>query len=157
MEGYATAVSLGPENATWSKLYDALEQLARTSGGAFAFVLDEGNGLWCVGIPGEPATTATSGEDRCADRFYAREVHPHETDLRHGIVLDVAVTEGDDRYVAISFASIYVVVVWFERDFDPRLVRARIRKALPEIEAFTLALPPSPGPGTDTAAGKLRA
>jgi len=60
-------------------------------------------------VVGEPASTVTHGEDRCADRFYASEIHPRERDLRHGVHIDIAKTEGDDRYVAISFASIYVV------------------------------------------------
>ena len=60
------------------------------------------------------------------------------------------------RYVAESFASIYVLVVWFDVAFEPELVRARIRRALPRIEALTLSLPPS-GPGTDEGAIKRRA
>ena len=63
----------------------------------------------------------------------------------------------DDCYAAMSFAGIYAVVVWFDRAFESALVRARIRRALPEIEALTLALPPSGGPGSDEAAAKVRA
>ncbi len=74
--------------------------------------------------------------------------------------MHVAKTEGDDRYVAESFAGIYAVVVWFDRPFEPPLVHARIRRSLPEIEALILALPPpggSGGPGSDDVAARLRA
>ena len=150
MHELSSTSMLGPTNAAWAKLHEVLSQLAHASGGDFAFVVDEGNGLWCVA----PSSTDA---DRKADRFYANEIHPRMHDLRHGVPLDIAKTEGDDRYVAISFASIYVVVVWFDRDFVPPLVRARVRRALPEIEALTLALPPPTGPEAGSAAGKLRA
>jgi len=58
---------------------------------------------------------------------------------------------------AVCFAAIYAVVVWFNGSFDPAVARARIRRALPEIEVLTLALPPSGGPGCDEGAEKLRA
>lgn len=148
---------LGPAHPTWKRLYEALASLASTCGGAFAFVVDEGNGLWCVGIPNRPPTTATADEDRAADRFYRDEIVPRTASIRRGIQIDVAKMNGDDRYAARSFAGIYAVVVWFEDDFEPDLVRARIRRSIPEIQALTLALPPSGGPGSDQGAGRLRA
>ncbi len=149
-------MALGRDDVTWTKLYEALAALARACGGTFAFVLDEGNGLWCVGLSDAPPTTATHDEDRAADRFYRAEIVPQMTTLRRGLSLDIVRTDGD-CYAALSFASIYVLVVWFERAFESTLVRARMRRALPIIEALTLALPPSGGPGFDQGAGRLRA
>jgi hypothetical protein len=57
-------VVLGPRHPTWRKLYEALAALAEACGGSFAFVLDTGNGLWCVGIPGqlrEPGRVTRTG------------------------------------------------------------------------------------------------
>jgi hypothetical protein len=150
-------MALGPMHPVWSKLYVALAKLAAACGAPFAFVLDEGNGLWCVGLTGSEPTTATTEQDRAADRFYRKEVVPREALLRRGNRVQVVCAEGQDRYVALSFAGIYVVVVWFDAPFEPFLVLARIRRALPEIEALTLALPPSGGPGTDAAAARIRA
>ncbi len=150
-------MTLGPANAVWKKLYERLASLAATCGGAFAFVVDEGNGLWCVGIAGVEPTTSTGDQDRAADRFYRAEIVPRRASMRRGVAIDVANVDGDDRYAAASFAGIYVAVVWFAGRFEPALVRARIRRALPEIEALTLALPPSGGPGFDEGAGKMRA
>jgi hypothetical protein len=55
-------VALGPDHPIWKKLYEALGKLAEVCGGPFAFVIDEGNGLWCVGLSNTPATTATGGK-----------------------------------------------------------------------------------------------
>jgi hypothetical protein len=103
--------------------------------------------------------TALAGarEDRAADRFYRAEVAPRAASLRRGGRLSVANVDGDDRYIAESFAGIYVVVVWFEGPFELDLARARVRRAQPRIEALTLALPPPDGPGTGTRGAKLPA
>jgi hypothetical protein len=58
--GYPGRVALGPDNPTWKKLYEALARLAAASGGPFAFVIDEGNGLWSVGLADSPPTTSTA-------------------------------------------------------------------------------------------------
>ena len=153
-------MTLGPSHPTWLALYRALAKLADACGGTSAFVLDEGNGLWCVGIPGAPPIGSTPGQDRAADRFYRAEIVPRMSSMRRGIKLDVASAAGDDRYVASSFAAIYAAVVWFDRDLsDLEVARARatIKRALPEIESLTLALPPSGGPGTDEGAMEVRA
>src|SRR5580658_2806538 len=99
------------------KLYVALARLAAECGGPFAFVIDEGNGLWCVGLADQGPTTSTSHEDRAADRFYRDEMVPRLAAIRRGHRVDVAKVDGDDRYLAASFAGIYAVVVWFDRDF----------------------------------------
>jgi hypothetical protein len=62
-----------------------------------------------------------------------------------------------DSYDAESFAGIYVVVVWVEGSPDSTLVRARLRAAIPKIEALTIALPPPDGPDATAGASKVRA
>jgi hypothetical protein len=150
-------VPLGPGEPTWDKLYEALALLAEECGGAFAFVTDAGNGLWCVADPTLMPTASTPREDRAADRFYRSELEPRLAAMRRGSKIEVARVDGDDRYVASSFANIYALVVWFEGSFEPAFVRRRIHRALPEIEALIMGLPPSGGPGADQGAGKLRA
>jgi hypothetical protein len=150
-------VPLGPHDPYWKKLYEVLAELSRTAGGAFAYVIDDGNALWCAASPGVEPTTKTDKADRAADRFYAKEIVPRIVAMRRGKPFDVAKVDGDDRYVGVSFAGIYVVVVGFEGDFDAALVRARIRRALPAIEALTLDLPPPEGPVGGERGGKLQA
>ncbi len=150
-------MKLGADHPVWKKLYEELSALAAAAGGAFAFVVDEGNGLWCVGLPNREPMTQTFEENRAAHRFYVAEVAPIADGMRRGAKIDVAKVDGDDRYVAISFATIYVLVVWFKGGFEPPLVRARMRRVLPNIEALVVDLPPDGGPGATTGVGKLRA
>jgi hypothetical protein len=160
----------------WKKLYEALANLAAESGGDLAFVIDIGNVPWCI-ARATPApwlvtmedgtiisskdhmasTFITQAEERAAARFYKSEMVPRLTAMRRGTRFDVAKTEGDDCYVGMSFAGIYAVAVWFDEPFDPAFVRLLVRRALPEIEALTLGLPPSGGPGFDAGAQKIRA
>jgi len=146
----------------WEKLYGSLRVLAEGAGGSFAFVVDQGNGLWCVGLPRTPPTIATTPQNEAADRFYREEVIPRLSALRRGERIEIVRGDGDtgassDRYVAISCAAIYMVVVWFKAPFSAQLVRARIKRSLAEIEALLVSMPPWGGPGTDAGAGKARA
>ena len=75
--------------------------------------------------------------------------------LTRGSGLSLVRQKPDGRaFVAESFASIYVVVVWLEPDFDPFTARKVVREALPRIEALTLALPPPFGPDAGEGAGR---
>jgi hypothetical protein len=163
-------MALGPAHDIWEKLYAALRALAEGAGGSFAFLVDDGNGLWCVGLKDTPPTIATAPQNEAADRFYRNEVIPHLSALRRGERIEIirgdvdtagrpsnATSETTDRYIGMSFAAIYVVVVWFDAAFPAPFVRARIKRALPEIEALMLSMPPWGGPGTDAGAGKARA
>jgi hypothetical protein len=154
-------VAFGPDNAAWDvawrKLYSALSLLAHKCAGTFAFVIDGGNGLWCVARAASLPTTSTPNEDRAADRFYEKELAPRLTEMRRGKRLEIAKRDGDDRYVATTFAGIYCLVVWFEDAFVLASVQTKIERMLPEIEALVVALPPPGGPGCDTGAMKARA
>jgi hypothetical protein len=144
-------VALGPHHPTWKALYDALAALATECGGPFSFVLDEGNGLWCVGLRGEEATTLTFDQNEAADRFYRAEIVPRMMSMQRGHKFEIVrsfidVNVGSDRYYAMSFASIYALVVWFESAFDVAKTRDAVKRSLPRIEALVLDLPPSGGP-----------
>lgn len=148
--------------AAWAELHRQLVELAHACGGTFAAVVDEGNGLWCTGVASVDAI-ASDAPDRAADRFYRAEIAPRSASMRRGVPVSVVrgsredegLLEGADRYVAESFASVYVLVVWFRGSFGGELARARVRRVLPAIEAVVLSLPPL-GPGTDAGARKLR-
>lgn len=116
-------------------LVAALGELVEEAEASGAVVLDDGNGLWC-----------TSGAQfaAAADRFYREEIATKpEVQLRRGTGLHlVRTTPPNHAYVAESFASIYVLVLFFDREFDPFTNRNRVRDALPRIERLTLALPP---------------
>jgi hypothetical protein len=146
----ALSVAIGSWNPALSALNRALRELVAECEAACAAVIDDGNGLWCTSRP---------GFDSAADRFYREEIAAcPDVQLKRGVRLRVVRQDPPDRaYVAESFASIYVVVLWFDRAFDPFTARSRVRSALPRIEALTIALPPPSGPEAGAGAGKARA
>jgi len=150
--------ALGANHPVWRKLYGAVEKLAWLSGSPFAFVIDGGNGLWCVALPdSEPAIWVPDETLRAAERFYKTEIVPRLAEMRRGKPVYIASVDGADRYLAATFAGIYAVVVWFKKEFDLARVRAKLQRMLPEIQAQTLALPPWDGPGSDEGAVRARA
>jgi hypothetical protein len=134
----------------WRALGLALIDLAEACGAKCAAVIDDGNGLWCA---------SHRGFDKACDAFYREEIALRpEVQLKKGKPLHVVRDDPPAHaYVAESFASIYVLILFFEATFDPFTARSRLRTALPRIEALTLALPPPLGPDTGAGAGKARA
>lgn len=128
----------------------ALLELADACNATGAVVIDDGNGLWCMSHP---------GLEKAADAFYREEIATRpEVQLRKGRPLHVVRDRPPEHaYVAESFAAIYVLVLFFDRDFDPFTARSKLRSALPRIEALVLALPPPFGPDAGAGAGKGRA
>jgi hypothetical protein len=145
-------MSLGSQHAGWRKLQEVLVDLASKCGAPCAFVVDEGNGLWCVGA--KDVSTAREGE-QVADTFYRDVIAPRAKGLRRGERIDLVKADGDDRFVALSFAGIYVATVWYGKVPIQLVARARLKAALPTIEAIVLALPPHGGP--DATEGAKRA
>lgn len=117
----------------------ALAELVRDCGATLGAIVDESSVIWC---------TAPAPDDAkdIVDRFFREEIAPNIKALLHGHRLSIHRASGPHRYVAESFASLYVIALWLEAEFDTDFVRARIRLALPKIEALTLAVPPFDGP-----------
>src|SRR5262245_487521 len=111
------------------QLTSAITALVRECGGERGALVDEGNGLWCA-VPNDPASAAA------ADLFYQTEIAPRAREMQRGQRLSVYRANTAERYAAESFASLYVVVVWFSAEFDVFGVHKRIAHALPHIEAI---------------------
>ena len=143
-------VTTPTSNPAWSALNSALSNLVAECEGVCASVIDDGNGLWCA---------SHRGFDSAADRYYREEIAARpEVQLNRGTRLRVVrQVPPDHAYVAESFAAIYVVILWFDRAFDPFTARSRLRSAVPRIEALTLSLPPPFGPDAGIGAAKGRA
>ena len=151
------ASALGSYHPVWRKLYGALKKLATHCDGIFAFVIDVGGVPWCIAPPQPPASIEPREGLQAAKRFYESELVPRIAILRRGQRVHIANDEGADRYVAASFAGIYVVVVGFDEEVDIAYMHPKIARMLPEIQSLTLALPPWPGPGCDEGATRARA
>ena len=108
--------------------------------------------------------------DKLADDFYRAQISPRRHSLARGERLDyvqygLRVTGADvARFraglpytiFALSFANIYVLVMWIRGVYDERAVRAEMQRSLPRVEALTVSLPP-PNPEPAEGAGKQRA
>jgi hypothetical protein len=138
--------------STHSALTQALGLLVDNCGGKFAGVVDQFNALRFI----SPLWALGKVSDAAVDRFYRTEIAPHVKAKGRGTLLNVEKTDGTERYLARSFAGIYVLVVWFDGPFDVDLAREMIAEALPEVEARTLDLPPSPQGPPHAAADKVR-
>ncbi|HET7541186.1 MAG TPA: hypothetical protein VFK05_15015 [Polyangiaceae bacterium] len=117
----------------------ALLELVQGCGATLGAIVDESSVVWCM-VP------ASSEGEAIVDQFFRTEIAPNTKSLLHGHRLSIHQTSGSLRYVAESFAALYVIALWLQAEFDTELVRARIRLALPKIEALTLAVPPFDGP-----------
>lgn len=120
-------------------LTHALSELVRDCGATLGAVVDESSVVWCT-VP-----TPENAQETVAE-FFRTEIAPNIKGLLHGHRLSIHRATGPHRYVAESFAALYVLALWLEEEFDTDFVRARIRLALPKIEALTLAVPPFDGP-----------
>ncbi len=131
----------------------ALDRLAQRSGARAASVVDEGFAVW-----GEGYASHTMGSPLAekVDRFYRTEIEPRISEMRRGISIGMQNVAGPDYYVAKSFASLYVAVVWFGGPFTVAPAHDVLSAALPEIEALTLALPPWDGPDANSGAARRR-
>jgi hypothetical protein len=117
----------------------ALAELVRDCGATLGAIVDESSVVWCT-------APAAEGAHETVDWFFRTEIAPNIKALLHGHRLSIHRATGPHRYVAESFAALYVIALWLEEEFDTEFVRARIRLALPKIEALTLAVPPFDGP-----------
>ncbi|MEI9950138.1 MAG: hypothetical protein WDO74_14480 [Pseudomonadota bacterium] len=117
----------------------ALAELVRDCGATLGAIVDESSVVWCT-------APASSNAQEIVEHFFRTEIAPNTKALLHGQRLSIHQASGPHRYVAESFAALYVLALWLEAEFDTEFVRARIRLALPKIEALTLAVPPFDGP-----------
>lgn len=136
-------MGLDPSHPAGRALSKALSALAESCGAEHAAVVDEGFVLWAEGF-GAGAEHRSHAD--AAARFHHLEIVPRISEMRHGVAIGMQNVAGPDYYVAQSFASLYVVVVWFDGPFEVPAARARVLEALPQIEAITLSLPPFDGP-----------
>jgi len=117
----------------------ALAELVRDCGATLGAIVDESSVVWCMAPASEEAKAIV-------DQFFRTEIAPNIKALLHGHRLSIHRASGPQCYVAESFAALYVLALWLNAEFDTDFVRARIRLALPKIEALTLAVPPFDGP-----------
>ena len=128
-----------------------LTLLAGQCGAACAFVVDTTGQAYGASDP-LPDDWATHAEAVGPLVVAATREHP----LRRGGHLHLVRSVEPPFLAAESFAGVYLLILLFDGAFDGALVSAVVRRALPEIEALTVALPP-PDPTREARGAGLRA
>lgn len=145
-------VTLGPTNQTWRALYFKLAALAVSCGAEFAFVVDTTGFTWCVGIPKKRPNTTSREQNALVRHFVERELR-RRTEPRAGQVI-VLREEDVDRCIALRFANLYVVGVWFSDSAASASVQIELRRSVRVLRALLSGLQPNPRP--TAGAAKLR-
>ncbi len=145
---------LGPEVPEFRELCTTLERLALASGSSNAVVLDAWYELWCR------ARVLSFHDQDLVISILRRALATTDKPLVQGGRVHWVDTEGDPPAFAVSFAGVYVLLLWFPEPFSELAVRRAVHQALPAIEALTIALPPpdglAVGSGADPARSHVR-
>jgi len=153
-------VPLGPENAQWTALQRALGALCNEAGASHVAIFDESCLMWCAYFAGSESSEATAERlERDGMTLFTRHIAPQKERMRRGARVHVCRCDPaeSELYVLESFAGIYVLALWFSDTFPELSALAKVRRALPDIEALTLALPPPDGPDATSGTGAQRA
>jgi len=135
----------------WRALRDELEAISARTHAFNAYVFDAWDNLWC---------SAHSFESVASDDllgFVHRMLARSHVSLVRGGVLDDCVSDSRGYVYVRSYASCYVLVLRFSSRPECSLARAVVEAELDKLEALTLKLPPSDGPGTSGAESANRA
>ncbi|MDO9022794.1 MAG: hypothetical protein Q8S73_10375 [Deltaproteobacteria bacterium] len=132
------------------ELDQRLTTLTAQCGASCAFVLDTTAQAYGASTP-LPDDWSTLVDEVVPLVVAATRDHP----LRKGGHLHLMRSVEPPFAAAESFAGVYMVVLLFETPFVAAEVSALVRRALPEIEALTVALPP-PDPTREARVAGLR-
>ena len=138
---------LGPNNPEWVALGRALRALMLPSHARNVYVLDVWGSVWCAARADEDSI-----EDGLIEAALA-QVAKVRPPLPRGGSIDGPLRLASESVYVRSFAAIYVLLLTFRRAMNLAEVRLAVGSALPKIEALTVALPPSDGPGAGGAQG----
>jgi hypothetical protein len=124
------------DDSHWAALARALAALAREIGAANAVVADVSENLWCR------AVDVSESEMDALDQMFALAMSTASAPLQRGGHVNLVHDSAEPFVCAVSFAGIYLLLVWFKKPFGATLATAAIKKRLPEIERLTVSLPP---------------
>lgn len=129
------------ESVEWQELQRELELVAKALRAFNVYVLDAWDKMWCAahGFSESPRDDLV----RLVEAGVARRGTP----LARGGQLDIAMSDRLGHRYLRTYGSCYVLVVRFGGAFDVAAVRSSVAATLPRLEALTLRLPISGGPG----------
>jgi hypothetical protein len=129
------------DSPEWQDLRAALESVSSEARAFNAYVFDAWGTLWCAALG-----FSEMPRDDLFDLVRAG-VGRSGTSLARGGTLDTCLSGRTGHAYLRTFGSCYVLLVRYAGPFDQKSARAAVVEALPVIEALTLRLPPSGGPG----------
>jgi hypothetical protein len=141
---------LGPEVPEFRELCATLERVTLASGSANAVVLDAWYEFWCR------ARVLSFHDQDLVISILRRALASADKPLQQGGRIHWTDTEGDPPSFAVSFAGVYVLVLWFGEAYSELAVRRAVHQALPAIEALMIALPPPQGLAVGSGADPAR-
>lgn len=138
------------DSAEWQDLQRELETVAREAKAFNAYVFDAWDKMWCAvrGFNEMP-------REDLVDLIRAG-IGRSGTPLQRGGTLDTCVRRPAYAYLK-TYGSCYVLLLRYGGPFDMKTTRAAVSGALSKIEALTLRLPPSGGPGSHAGEASKRA
>jgi len=132
-------------------LVDELDRLATDVYATNAFVFDAWGLVWCeASFSDEPTRRVLFSQIKSV-------LEGCQKPLYQGGKLEQMFGSLDPPLFCHSFASVYVLGLWTSKSTNEFLMRKALRKALPKIEALTLALPPPGGGNPNSGAQHGRA
>ncbi len=136
-------------DARHAQLDARLVTLVDECGAVCAFVIDSSGEVYGASqlFPHGWREVADAAISLVADEVEARA-------LARGGHLHLVRAEAEPFVAAVSFAGVYLVVLVFDAPFAATFVTRRLHRALPEIEALTVTLPPR-DPHRDAAVRRL--
>ena len=139
------------DSPEWRELQAALESVSSKARAFNAYVFDAWGKLWCAahGFSEMP-------RDDLFD-LIRTAVARSGTPLQRGGALDTCLSGRTGHAYLKTFGSCYVLQLRYAGPFDQKSACAAVAKALPVIEALTLRLPPSGGPGGHASEASKRA
>ncbi len=145
---------VGPEVPEFRELSATLERLTLASGSINAAVLDAWYELWCR------ARVLSFHDQDLVISILRRALASTDKPLAQGGRVHWVDAQGDPPAFVVSFAGVYMLLLWFTEPFSELAVRRAVHQALPAIEALTVALPPpdglAVGSGADPARSHVR-
>lgn len=142
----------------WASLVDELEALRAEVQATNVIVFDAWTGVWCR------AKQIEESDYELVDDLIAAALDAAPRRLERGGRLDALACGARGAWHARSYAGVYVVLVW-GFSYAPgvpssaareRQIRKAVASRLADIEALTLALPPSDGPQATSGAAAKR-
>lgn len=142
-------MAIRQDDPTWAALATALEKLVVEINAVNAIVADASQNL-CR------ATEMNTYETVGVDRMWRLAMSSAAVPLTEGGQISFSQCQTDPYMYAVSYANVYLLIVWFKGTFTLDRIAAIIAQRLPEVERLTANLPRDDDPDHCAARAQLK-